>query len=480
MNNTNKHIDDLFSEKANAHKADANFAKIDFEAIKASLPTAPAFVATPKIKPTNWFGLNTIIASVGIVVVVGFIILWNKGIFSKSENNKTNIESNKSIVHNDSLQQAKNQISKDTTKAIATISKQLNDNKAKYFIDTNKANVITNVKGSNNSNSFTVDNSKNKLLITQNFFSKLSSASQFFTINASKDTNIICSNGTVLNIKANAFTHQNKALVKGMVQIEIKEAYNFTDVIAHGLHTVSNSNLLESAGMVFMNASQGDSKLEINIRNPIQISLPSIDKRKGMQLFYLNKNANDNLLNTASNWIANGQTQDTSLNKVYTSSNKTVAANEEPITWEIDLFEKDSKSSRVITDKYKKINNFYTFSIRNFGWINCDRFSTNNISKVNIEIQLRDTNYINLIRGILIFPKIKSVIDLRQINNAFTQQNLPIGEEAYFVSFKTENGKVLSIIQKITVTKDIIQAEDYKDMPSAQVKAKLDAIGGLQ
>jgi hypothetical protein len=72
------------------------------------------------------------------------------------------------------------------------------------------------------------------------------------------------------------------------------------------------------------------------------------------------------------------------------------------------------------------------------------------------------------------------VIDLQQINNSFTQQNLPIGEEAYFVSFKTDSGKVLSIIQKITITKDIIQAEDYKDMPAAQVKAKLDAIGSLQ
>ncbi len=434
MDNRNKHIDDLFSEKANAHKADTSFAKIDFEAIKASLPTAPAFLATPKAKPINWFGLNTILSTVGIITAIGFIIFWNKGIFSKTETNNTNIASNNSIVTDDSLLQTTNKILKDTTKDFATISKQLKNNKANYSIDTNKTNVIANIKGGKINNITTVDNSKENLLITQNFFSKLSSASQFYTINASKDTNIICSNGTALNIKANSFTNQNKALVKGMVRLEIKEAYNFTDVIAHGLHTVSNSNLLESAGMVYINATQNSQALDVNIRQPIRVTLASLHKKDNIQLFYLDKNANENLLNTKTNWIANGQIQ----------------------------------------------NGKQAFTIRNFGWLNSSQFNKKNTEKTNIKIQLQDETDSNAIRAMLIFPKMKSLIKLNYKNGNFIQQHLPIGEEAYFVSFKISNGKTLSIIQKITITKDIIQAENYKDIPAAQVKAKLDAIGSLQ
>ncbi len=273
MNNRNKHVDDLFSEKANAHKADASFAKMDFEAIKASLPTAPSFVATPKAKPTSWFGLNTIMATVGIVAAVGFIFLWNKGTFTKKETHNAVIASNNTSSKIDTLIAHTNIISTDNSKNDSSISNQLNNKASTIFIDSNKTNLqpkgILSVNDINNN--ATANTSKENLIVMQNFFSKLSNASQFFTINASKDTIIICNNGTALNIKANSFTHQNKALVKGKVQLEIKEAYSFTDVIAHALHTVSNSNLLESAGMVFMNASQEDSKLEINIRNPTKL-----------------------------------------------------------------------------------------------------------------------------------------------------------------------------------------------------------------
>ncbi len=434
MDNRNKHIDDLFSDKANDHKADTNFAKMDFEAIKAKLPTAPAFVATPKGKPTNWFGLNSIIAIVGIVAVVGLIFLWNKGTFSKKETNNTNIASNNSIITNDNLQETTNQIFKDTIKDVAIISKQLNDNKVIDFIDTTKTNLIANVKRSNINNPTSLDNSKENLLITQNFFSKLSNASQFFTINASKDTNIICSNGTALNIKANSFTTQNKTIVKGIVQLEIKEAYHITDVIANGLHTVSNSNLLQSAGMIYMNAKQNNQALDINIRQPIQITMASYYKKDGMQLFYLDKNANDNLLNTKINWIANGQMQD----------------------------EK------------------HGFLIRNFGWLNSSHFNTKKNEKTSVKIALQNERDSNAIRAMLVFSKMKSVINLYYKNGNLMQQNLPIGEEAYIVSFKIVAGKILSFIQKITITKDPIKANNYKDIPITQVKAELDAIGTLQ
>jgi hypothetical protein len=434
MDNKNKHIDDLVSQKANAHTADTHFAKMDFEAIKAKLPTAPAFDATPKAKPTNWFGLNTIVTTAGIVGAIGFATLWNKGTFSKTETEKTNIVSNDKSVVNDTLNTTVN--TTDILENVAATPIQINDNSAKNYIDTNKTRVQTKgyVNAINKNVAYSINNAKENLIATQNFFSKLSNESQLFNINASKDTFIICKDGTALTIKANSFTTQNKAIIKGIIQLEIKEAYHFTDVIANGLHTVSNGNLLESAGMIYMNAKQNNQALDINIRQPIQITLSSLKNEKGMQLFYLDKNANDDLLNTKTNWIANEQQQ----------------------------------------------NKNHSFFIRNLGWLNCSNFNKSNIEKTTIKIALQNETDSNAIRAVLVFPKMKSVINLYYKNGNLIQQNLPIGEEAYLVSFKITNGKTLSIIQKISISKDIIKADSFKNIPFAQVKAELDAKGSLQ
>jgi hypothetical protein len=429
MDNKNKHIDDLFSQKANAHKADTNFAKMDFEAIKAKLPNAPAFVATPKVKPTYWFGLNTMLASVVIVGAIGFILLWIKGTISKPDNNNSVTKNNNTSITNDTLLTNTTSIKVDTAKIVSANLNQPKENILDHFNDSTKTKVSPKTN-----NIIKANDAKENVIITQTFFSKLSNASQFFNIDAAKDTTVICSNGTALDIKANSFTTQSKVLIKGMVQLEIKEAYNFTDVIANGLHMVSNSNLLASAGMIYMNAKQNNKALDINIRQPIQITMVSSHKKDGMQLFYLDKNANDNLLNTKTNWIANGQMQ----------------------------------------------NEKNVFFIRNFGWLNSSQFNTKNIEKTSIKISLQNETDSNAIRAMLVFPKIKSVINLYYKNGNLVQQNLPIGEEAYLVSFKIINGKTLTLVQKITISKDLIKANNYKDIPIVQVKAELDAIGTLQ
>lgn len=430
MDNTNKHIDDLFNQKANAYKADASFAKIDFEAIKAKLPTAPTIFATPKANPTNWFGLNTIMIMVGIVGAIGFLFLWNNGTFSNPDNNNSvTTNNNTSIINNDTLVRNTTSNKVDTAKNISVNLDHPNDNTPNNFNDSNKTKIIPKTNNINKAN-----DANENLIIAKNFFSKLSNASQLFTINAAKDTIIICSNGTALNIKANSFTTQNKVLVKGLVQLEIKEVYNFTDVVANGLHTLSNSNLLESAGMVYINAKQNQQALDVNIRQPLEISMATAPKKEDMQLFYLDKNANDNLLNTKINWIANGQMQ----------------------------------------------NEKQSFLIRNFGWLNSSQFNKKNNEKTTIKIALQNETDSNAIRAMLLFPNMKSVIHLYYKNGNLVQQNIPIGEEAYLVSFKIVHGKTLSLIQKITITKEGIKANKYKDIPIAEVRAELDAIGTLQ
>ncbi len=433
MNNQDKNIDQLFSEKANEYKADDRFAQMDFESLKASLPTATPMIGIPKVKPRYWFGLtNIILYTIGIIGIASFIYyLSNK---SNTKNNKEvrisayepiAISPNKATTEVDNIKLA------DTSKNFT----QQNDNAV--ILKDNSAKNLSSSSPKSTKSEIKVDDISKNSFITQRFFSKLISPTQVFIINCEKDTFLSCKNGTQLAIKASTFTSVNNTIVKGLVQLEIKEAYSFTDIIANGLHTVSNGNPLESAGMIYMNALQNKEALDINIKKPIMVSMPAKQKVNGMQLFYLNKNANDNLLTSYSNWIANGQEQ--------------------------NLHQKEH----------------YEFSIRNFGWMDCGHFNVFKQPKATVEIKLHHVDDSNTIRGMLVLPKRNSILNLQYTNGGFIKHNLPAGEEAYFVAFKNMDEKVVTIIQKIIINEGILQTEKFKDIPIAEVKAKLDAMGVL-
>ena len=432
MNNLNKHIEELFNEKANSHKADESFSKLDFEAIRGKLPTLPNVASTHKNKPSNFFKHSTLLTIAGVVSVIGVIFFFNKG--KKNEIVKTNtaIENNAAITKNNTgdSSESKNRLDSATKKP--EVTKINSENIAKIIKDTN---LILSNKVTNNSLNITPlkNDTENKIAV-QRFFNDLASESQFYNINSSKDTIVICKNGTTLNIKANSFTTLNKTEVNGIVEVEIKEAYNFTDVIANGLHTLSNSNLLKSAGMVYINAKKNEQLLDINIKQTIEITMATSAKKEKMQLFNLDKNSSDNLLVSNSNWIAKEQTQ----------------------------------------------NDKNTFSIRNFGWINSAQFSNNDNEKTTIKIAIQNKADSANTKAMLVFSKTKSVINLNFRKGFFTQKNIPTSEDAYFICFKIENGKMLYIIQKIVTQNNIIQAQEYKEIPTAEVKAMLNAIGNLQ
>jgi hypothetical protein len=435
MHNDNKHIDEFFSNKANEHAADNSFAKLDFEAIKAKLPIAPAATTLPKAK--NWFAVKAIIAAVSIIAVSTFIYFASKQNTEKNIATNTilnNVPSSNKIIEEDSTTK-NNIIVNDTAKKIKEEIKEKNK-----IINSNNVNTC---KVNNAVQNFTTTNS----LVLENFIIGLKSEKQFFNINTERDTFIVCKNGTLLEIKANSFTTLNKELAKGIVKMELKEAYSYADIIANGLQTVSNGNLLETGGMIFLKATLDGALVDIDIKKPIQLTIPSIANRNGMQLFYLDKKEDNSLLNSKRTWIANGQMQ-------------------------------NAKTFEVLRNK--SIQQGYQFAIRNFGWLTCNRFCKTNNEKVAPKIESQNENDSIGIHGLLIFPKLHSVIHLTYRRNTFSMQNLPVDEEAYFVSFKTIEGNVSTIIQKIIISTNVIKATAYKNIPTEQVKATLDAIGSVQ
>jgi len=76
------------------------------------------------------------------------------------------------------------------------------------------------------------------------------------------------------------------------VQLEVKEAYTISDMIKGGLTTKSGTNILSSAGMIYINAVEPD----VKIVKPLKVATPSDLYRDNMQLYQgvLNKDSTIN------------------------------------------------------------------------------------------------------------------------------------------------------------------------------------------
>ena len=136
------------------------------------------------------------------------------------------------------------------------------------------------------------------------FFSYISDRQlQKFMIDNETDVFITGKKGTEIDIPANSFVDANGKVVTD-VNITLKEAYSYEDMLSHNLGTISGDQLLESGGMIYIEAQNaaGD-KLTLAENSSIEIGMPSSKPLPDdMQLFLANRNnAGDDM-----SWNATG------------------------------------------------------------------------------------------------------------------------------------------------------------------------------
>jgi hypothetical protein len=125
---------------------------------------------------------------------------------------------------------------------------------------------------------------------------------QLFAINASKQNKIKAVNGTEISIPADAFTFEDGTIAKGKIEFTVKEALQTDDILLTGLTTVSDGKLLQTGGMVYIEASINGKKLKIANDKNIEISMPAKKMVAGMELFYGEKTKSGSV-----NWKPTGQ-----------------------------------------------------------------------------------------------------------------------------------------------------------------------------
>lgn len=108
---------------------------------------------------------------------------------------------------------------------------------------------------------------------------------QVFSINTDRDTIIETEHGIVIAIPANAFVTKQGTLAKNPVELEIKEAMTAADIMKAQLSTTSNGKLLETGGMFYINARNGEENLVIDKTKAVNVNVPNNSNKSDMQLF---------------------------------------------------------------------------------------------------------------------------------------------------------------------------------------------------
>ncbi|MFZ1686676.1 MAG: OmpA family protein [Flavobacteriales bacterium] len=109
---------------------------------------------------------------------------------------------------------------------------------------------------------------------------------QTFNIDPNSELTITTAAGARLQLPALALLDADGRPVKGSVQLNVTDALDLDVILGHALSTRSGDQLIETAGMLKIEAVGSDgAALSLDPSKPITVTLPGTEQKDGMQLF---------------------------------------------------------------------------------------------------------------------------------------------------------------------------------------------------
>ena len=107
------------------------------------------------------------------------------------------------------------------------------------------------------------------------------------------DSKLTLTKGTEVSIPANAFCHlDGTPLMGGKVDLTFKEAFEYSDMVDERLYTQTEDQLLETGGMIYIEASQNGQPLRMQDGKSIELLFPVQEMKDGMELFTASEDEN--------------------------------------------------------------------------------------------------------------------------------------------------------------------------------------------
>ena len=108
------------------------------------------------------------------------------------------------------------------------------------------------------------------------------SPAQVFWVRAARDTVLVGREGTLVAVPADAWVLPAGSAA---VRLELREFYSIPDIVLAGLSTMSGTTMLETGGMVNLNAMVGEQPVALRAGQRLLLRMPTTRKLDGMQLF---------------------------------------------------------------------------------------------------------------------------------------------------------------------------------------------------
>lgn len=113
-----------------------------------------------------------------------------------------------------------------------------------------------------------------------------SNTTQTFTLDAQSNQLIVGNEGVQVSVPANSFVNANGEIETGSVTLNLKEALTFGSFHDYNLSTTSGSQLLETGGMVYLEATNENGEpLSLRKGATVSMMLPTQQKQERMELF---------------------------------------------------------------------------------------------------------------------------------------------------------------------------------------------------
>ncbi|MEM9337189.1 MAG: hypothetical protein AAGA66_00550 [Bacteroidota bacterium] len=285
---------------------------------------------------------------------------------------------------------------------------------------------------------------QNVILSDLNELSEKSNPTQLFEINNNLDTVLTGNAGTSIYIPANSLTFENGQRVNDKIQIKLKEIYSASEMILNQLATMSDGNLLESSGMIRLEAFSDTQKLHLKLDSPLKIKFKKTSSQPLMRTYL------GDVDSLGINW------------KLDEDNIYDTIKYEKVLEYVMELsFERDSVATTVIkygvvlddTIELQRINFdgdyalveyeyaydslYYPLYSTKLGWINCDFFV---YSEDNINAKIKEFDQGSTV-NFLLFKEFNSLmVSWKSEDNKTIFENIPKSSKVIAISIANHNG----------------------------------------
>jgi len=357
-------------------------------------------------------------------------------------------------------------------------------------------------------------------------------ASQEFVVAANKDTTLVTSGGVTIRLFENSFVTSEGDSVEGDISIEFKEALTKKDFILGNLTTFSDGKILESNGMIYINATGNGNQLQLGEDKVIGIAVPTDTVLKDMDIYQGETCYSEDTPceNNDINWIEpeaplNSQIKTEQINQRWVTYWPDFNATQDQLQalfdylWDTDLWDNDGErieyggtyidiishelipitvnteyfnDGRVIQEVLapKGVNAFvednntnYIFSMKKMGWANIDRlYDDPRTKEIDMVTEVKNKDAFKTVYITLMFQDKNIYLSGYEMKNGtycfshsdYEKTALPVGEKAIVLATGYKGGNPYVDIQKVTIADELTISMNLQETTMEELKDRLD------